>query len=122
MSFIWFGLGLLNLLEGGGAPSTSTPETTGLRMNSAGAAAIDLSAFTFATTMPMAQVSAIAGVAWMLAASVFKPAPAAQLPAADTRHWPQPQPQGLQTPSQGQPYPPQWQQQTPPHQHPDKQS
>ncbi|GGS29237.1 MULTISPECIES: hypothetical protein [Actinokineospora] len=118
MSAIWVGIGLLDLLAGG--PSTSSPAVTGLRMNAASAAAIDLRGFDFGTTSTLAQVSAIAGVGWMIAASAFKPAQTAPSTTPDGRHW-QPPLQNHPAP-QAQPYAPQWQQQAPPHQHPEQQS
>jgi hypothetical protein len=134
MSAVWIGIGLLDLLAGG--PSSSTPQTTGLRMNSAAAASIDLRSFDFGTTAMLAQVSAIAGVGWMIAASALKPARAVPAASPEARPW-QPQhqahhpqaqqpqaqqPQNQQSTAQSQPYAPQWQQQAPPHQHPEQQS
>lgn len=116
ISAVWVGIGVLDLANG----SSSTPTVANLRMTQA---AVDTSQHIddFGPASALAQIFAIAGIAWMIGAAAFAPRQAAPAATTEQRPW---QPQ---QPSQPQ-YTPHWQQQAPshqqaqPNQHPDQQS
>jgi hypothetical protein len=97
----FLGLGVLDLVDGGGSSSPST--VSNLTMGQAVVDNQDIDEFGPATTI--AQICAIAGVAWMIAAAAFAPRGAQPAAAGTGGQW---QPQAQQ-----QPYTPQWQQPQP---------
>ncbi|MBB4904499.1 hypothetical protein [Actinophytocola algeriensis] len=111
---VWVGIGMIDLA--GGSETSSTPTVANLRVTQT-AANTSQYLDDFGPASTLAQIFAIAGIAWMVGAAAFAPrqsasaVPAAAVPPAaapEQRQW---QPQ----------YAPQWQQQGQPHQSPDQQ-